>query len=148
MATLIERALGLWSSPLPPGDAGLEAFRTVYTDPVVVNGTPTALTVLLDRARMMQTAFAGLTCTVLEQLEAPGRLAFAFRLSGRLVGPLTTPLGALPPTGRSAEVAGMDIFVLDGDRVAAVWALADHLTLLAEAGAVSPLPPLTAAPTG
>ena len=146
MATFLERALGLWSRPLPRGDAGLEAFRTVYADPVLVNGTPTDLTVLVDRARMMQAALDGLRHTVLEEVEAPGRLAFAFRISGRLVGPLTTPLGDLPPTGRTVEVAGMDIFVVDDDRVTAVWALADHLTLLVEAGAVSPLPPLTPDP--
>ena len=147
MATFIERALRLWSRPLPPGDAGLEAFRAVYADPVLVNGVPTDLTVLVDRARMMQAAFDGLHHTVLEEVEAPGRLAFAFRISGRLVGPLTTPLGDLPPTGTAVELAGMDIFVLDDDRITAVWALADHLALLAEAGAVSPLPPATPVPT-
>ena len=146
MATILERALALWSRPLPPGDAGLTSFRAVYADPVLVNGVPTDLTVLVDRARMMHGAFDALSHTVLERVEAPGGLAFAFRISGRLVGPLTTPLGDLPPTGRTVEVAGMDIFVVDDDRVTAVWALADHLTLLVEAGAVSRLPALTPGP--
>lgn len=144
MATFLERALGLWSRPLPAGDAGLEAFRALYADPVLVNGTPTDLTVLCDRARMMQAAFDGLRHTVLEEVEAPGRLAFAFRISGRLVGPLATPIGDLPPHGRTVDVVGMDIFVVDEqrDRVTAIWALADHLTLLVEAGAVPSLPPV------
>jgi hypothetical protein len=140
VSSFIDRALALWGRPLPPGDAALEAFRAVYTDPVQVNGTPTALSVLVERAQMMQAAFDGLRHTVLEEFEAPGRVAFAFRISGRLVGPLTTPLGELAPTGGDVEVAGMDIFVVDEarDRVSGVWALADYLTLLVEAGAVSP----------
>jgi hypothetical protein len=148
--THIERALQLWGQPLPPGDAAVEAFRAVYADPVLVNGSPTAVSVLVDRARMMQAAFEDLGHTVLEQLEAPGRLAFAFRISGRLVGPLATPLGELAPTGSRVEVVGMDIFVLDeeADRVAAIWALADYLSLLLEAGAVSRLTEATAPPAG
>ena len=138
----LSRALRLWGEPLPDGDAGLQAFRSVYTDPVFVNGDPTSLSVLLDRARMLQRAFEGLRHTVLEQFEAPGRLAFAFRISGRHRGPLMTPLGVLEPTGAELEVAGMDIFVLDEDleRVSAIWALADYLTLLVQAGAVDRLP--------
>jgi predicted ester cyclase len=139
MSSMIERALALWGRPLPAGGAALEAFRAVYADPVLVNGTSTPLMVLVERAQMMQVAFDGLRHTVLEQFEAPGRLAFAFRISGRLVGPLTTPLGELPPTGAEVQVAGMDIFVVDEDRVTAVWALADYLTLLIDAGAVSRL---------
>ena len=144
MSSFIDRALALWSEPLPSGDAALEAFRAVYADPLMVNGTPTALMVLVERAQMMQAAFEGLRHTVLEQFEAPGRLAFAFRISGRLVGPLVTPLGELTPTGAEVEVAGMDIFVVEEDRVTAVWALADYLTLLKDAGAVSLLPPSVA----
>jgi predicted ester cyclase len=141
VSSFIERALALWGRPLPPGDAALEAFRAVYADPLMVNGAPTALIVLVERARMMQAAFDGLRHTVLEEFEAPGRLAFAFRIAGRRVGPMVTPLGELAPTGAEVEVAGIDIFVVDEDRVTAVWALADYLALLMDAKAVSPLPP-------
>jgi len=138
----VSRALRLWGEPVPDGEAGVQAFRSVYTDPVLVNGEPTSLGVLVDRARMLQQAFEGLRHTVVEQFEAPGRLAFAFRLSGRHRGPLVTPLGVLQPTGAELEVAGMDIFVIDEDldRVSAIWALADYLTLLLQAGAVARLP--------
>jgi predicted ester cyclase len=151
VSSFIDRALSLWSHPLPPGDAALEAFRRVYADPVLVNGTPTAVTVLVERARMLQAAFDGFQHTTHEVVEAPGRLAFAFRISGRLVGPLVTPLGVLPPTGGEVELAGMDIFVFDDDRVTAVWALTDYLTPLIDAGAAvrlpaSPTPPSRSAP--
>ena len=141
VARFVDRALRLWGQPLPPGDEGLEAFRAVYADPVQLNGADTALSVLLDRSRMMQAAFTDLRHTVLEEVETPGRLAFAFRISGRHVGPLTTPLGELAPTGSAVDVAGIDIFVIDEqqDRVTAIWAQADYLSLLIAAGAVSRL---------
>ena len=129
----------LWHDPLPAGDAALEAFRGVYRDPLVVNGVSTPLSELVDRARMMQSAFDSLQHELLEFTAGDGREAFAFRLSGRLVGPLTTPLGVIEPTGQELAVLGMDVFVLDGDRVGAVWALADYLSLLLATGAVTPL---------
>lgn len=147
MSSFIDQALSLWGQPLPAGDAALEAFRRVYADPVLVNGTPTAVTVLVERARMLQAAFDGLQHTTHEVVEAPGRLAFAFRISGRLVGPLVTPLGVLPPTGARVELAGMDIFVIDDNRVTAVWALTDYLTPLIDAGAAARLPPSPTPPS-
>jgi hypothetical protein len=93
---------------------------------------------LVDRARMMQRAFEGLRHHIDERVEAPGRRAFAFRISGRHVGPLVTPLGEIAATGRVIEVAGMDIFLVDddADRVTGVWAVADYLGLLMQAGVV------------
>ena len=134
----IERALPLWAGPLAPGDAGLAAFAEVYTDPVTVNGSPTPLQVLVDRARMLQGAFDHLGHELLAQVDEPGRCSFAFRLSGRHVGPLATPLGEVAPTGRELEALAMDIFVLQGDgRVAEIWAVADYLGLLQGAAAVT-----------
>lgn len=139
MSRYISRALGLWGTDVPAGDAGLEAFREVYTDPIDVNGESTPLQVLVDRARMMRSAFVPMRHEVLEQFEAPGRLAFAFRIIGRHVGPIATPLGTIEASGADVEIAGMDIFVIDeeADRVRAVWALADYLGLLIQASAVA-----------
>ena len=141
MGDLVARALRLWGQPLPAGAGALEAFRTVYDDPVLVNGVETPLLVLVERARMMRAAFADLKHTVLDQVETPDRVAFAFRISGRHVGPLETPLGVLAPTGSPVDVAGLDLFVVDPqrDRVTAIHAQADHLSLLLAAGAVAPL---------
>src|SRR6476659_5871456 len=100
MAQLLQRALRLWAEPLPDGPAALAAFRTVYRDPLPVNGEVTEVQVLLDRARMLQGAFEGLRSTVHEHLVTPGRQAFAFQLSGRHTGPLTTPLGVVAPSGQ------------------------------------------------
>src|SRR4051794_39458222 len=113
MASLLERALRLWGEPLPDGPAALALFREVYADPLPVNGEVTEVQVLLDRARMLQGAFEGLRHTVHEHLVTPGRQAFAFELSGRHTGPLTTPLGVLAPTGREITVTGLDVFLVD-----------------------------------
>jgi len=139
VSTYISRALGLWGADVPDGAAGLTAFRAVYADPITINGEQTPLQVLVDRAQMMRSAFAGLRHDVLEELESPGRVAFAFRITGRHVGPLATPLGTIAASGKRVEIAGMDIFVVDQarDRVTAVWAQADYLALLIQASAVS-----------
>ena len=138
MSHLVDRALRLWSEPLPEGDDAMAAFRTVYTDPLDVNGEATALQVVVDRARMLQLALEGTTHHVKEWFEAPGRQAFAFRITGRHVGPLQTPLGEIAATGREVTLDGMDIFVVDDEavRVTGVWAIADFLDLLMQAGAV------------
>jgi SnoaL-like polyketide cyclase len=137
MVDLIDRALRLWSDPVPVGDEGVAAFRTVYTDPLRVNGVPTALVELVDRARMVQSALDPLRHEQFEQFEAPGQCAFAFRLYGRHVGALVTPLGDVAATGRMVEMRGMDIFELDDGLVAGVWAIADWLALLSQAGTVA-----------
>jgi hypothetical protein len=58
------------------------------------------------------------------------------------VGRLETPLGQTAPTGRELQVDGMDIFLVDeeADRVSGVWAIADFLGLLMQAGAFEPSP--------
>jgi predicted ester cyclase len=135
---ILERALHLWGDPLPAGSAALTAFREVYADPVTVNGEPTDLQVLVDRARMLQTAIVGIRHEVHEAVVTPGRRAFAFSISGRHAGPLASPVGTVEPSGRDVRVAGMDIFVVDEGRaeVTAIWAVADWLDLLVQAGAV------------
>src|SRR6185295_3870254 len=95
-ADITARALALWGQPVPDGQGGIDAFRALYTDPVTVNGTDTDLGVLVDRARMLQGALSDLHHDVHEIVATPGRRAFAFTITGRHTGPLTTPLGEVP----------------------------------------------------
>jgi predicted ester cyclase len=133
----VDRALRLWTEPLAEGEDALATFQTVYVDPLEVNGVQTPLQELADRARMLQRAFEGLQHEILERFDSPERSAFAFRLSGRHLGLLTTPLGDVAPTGRLLDFVGMDIFAIRNDRVFAVWAVADYLGLLMRAEAVA-----------
>jgi hypothetical protein len=118
------------------GDDGLRAFLTVYADPLVVNGSETPLVDLVERARMLQRAIEPLHHEKFQEFDAPGRAAFAFRLHGRHVGPLRTPLGDVAATGMELEMRGMDILELDDDFIVAVWAVGDWLPSLSAARAV------------
>jgi predicted ester cyclase len=135
---LVERAMRLWTEPIPADDASaLAAFATVYADPVVVNGARTPLPAIVDRARMMQGAFAGLGAEIQELVTTGDQVAFAFRLSGRHVGAFATPIGTAAATGHEFTVQAIDIFVLAADRVARIYAVADLLDLLRQADAVT-----------
>ena len=138
MTDLVDRALALWSTPLAQGDAALAAFRSVYADPLTVNGSSTPLQVLVDRARMMQGALQDLRHQIDERCDTPGRRAFAFRILGRHVGPFLTPFGDIAATGRPVELMGMDIFLINEEegRITGVWAIADYLGLLRQMDAI------------
>jgi ketosteroid isomerase-like protein len=135
---LVERLMGLWSAPLPDDEAAaLDAFRAVYTDPVVLNGTTTALVDLLARARAMQAAYTGLHHELLERVEAPDRLVIAFRLRGTHTGPLPTALGTVAATGRAIDAQVIDILHLVDGRVAGITMVGDELGLLRGLDAVA-----------
>jgi predicted ester cyclase len=142
MNPIIDRALPLRAEATPADDAtALGAFGLVYTDPVRVNGEPTALIELVRRARMLQEAFTGLHHELVAAVDEGDRCSFAFRLSGRHTGTLDTPLGPVAATGRPLSVVGLDVFTLRDGRVAEVWAVADMLGLLINAGALRALAP-------
>jgi len=128
---LIEHPLRLWSEPLDDAVA-LDAFRAVYTDPVLVNGQLTELGELVARARMLKAAIAPIHHRIRSTVVTPSRVAIAFTISGCHVGTLASPLGELPATHRDVAVTGLDIFELEqgSGRVAAVWAVADWPSLL------------------
>jgi hypothetical protein len=63
-------------------------------------------------------------------------VAVVFRLAGRQVGPLETPAGRVPPTGRRVDVRTIDVLTLTDGRISGIWMVADWLSALAAAGAV------------
>jgi predicted ester cyclase len=64
-------------------------------------------------------------------VETDGKVGVAFRLRGRQVGTLTTPLGGLPPTGRIIDLRVIDILTITDGRISDVWMAADELGALA-----------------
>jgi predicted ester cyclase len=127
---LLERLLPLWTQPVESRDDAADAFRTVYADPVVVNGTEMLITDLVGRARSVQQAFDGLSMEILDTVEAPGRVVVAFLMRGRHVGPFVSPLGTVAPTGREIEVRTIDVLVVRDGLVRAIWVVSDDLGLL------------------
>jgi hypothetical protein len=126
--TIEQRLLDLWARPPDGHDDPLAAFRELYTDPVTINGTPVAVGDLVARARALHVAFSSHAIELVERIETPGKLAIAFRHTARHTGAWGTPLGELPPTGRTVTGLGIDLLTIDSDgRVSAIWVLADEL---------------------
>ena len=132
----VDRLLRLWSEPLPDGGAAEEAFRAVYTDPVTVNGTPLTAADLVTRARAVQGTFEQVERRVVSVVEEGDRVAVAFRMGGRQVGPFATSAGPLPPTGRQLELRVIDVLTLTDGRISDIWMVADELGALAGLDAV------------
>jgi len=132
-----QRLLRLWTDPLPeaPG-AAAAAFRELYTDPVTVNGAPVTSADLVARARAIQEALERPEREVLSVVDAGASVAIAFRLAGRQVGPLQTPAGRIPPTGRRVDLQIIDVLTLTGGRISEIRMVADWLGALAAVGAV------------
>jgi hypothetical protein len=137
MREVLDRAMELWSEPIPDGDAGVARFATVYADPVSVNGQDVPLSTLVDRARVMSAVVSDRSTEVHDVVEGPGYLAAAFAIRARHTGPWTAPDGTVrPATGQEVVVQGLDIFRFDADgRVRTIWAvndLGDALTRIPE----------------
>ena len=129
--------LALWTEPLPADDAAATAaFARLYTDPVVVNGVPLTPAAMVERARALQAAFAERRTVVHDVVTAPGRLVLAFEMHVRHTGPLRTPLGDVPATGRTAVSRAIDVLTVGADdRIAAVRVVSDELGMLTQLGA-------------
>jgi hypothetical protein len=135
MAFDIGGLLRLWTDPLP-GEAE-EAFRAYYTDPVRVNGGLLTAADLVARATALRAAFDNPEREILDLVETDGKVAVAFRIRGRHVGPLTTSLGPVPATGRVLDLRVIDILTVTDGRISEVWMTADELGALSAAGAVT-----------
>jgi ketosteroid isomerase-like protein len=72
---------------------------------------------------------------VLDVCDAGDKVAVAFRLSGRQVGPMGTAAGVLPPTGQDIALRVIDILTLTDGRISEITMVADELGALAAVGA-------------
>jgi hypothetical protein len=133
----IAALLDLWTRPHQDAAAAAAAFRRLYTDPVLVNGSPLTADQLVERAVALQATFDGVRREVLDVCDAGGKVAVAFRLEGRHVGPLATSAGVLAPTGRLASLRVIDILTLTDGRISGITMVADELGALAALDAVA-----------
>jgi ketosteroid isomerase-like protein len=132
----IQALLDLWTRlPADPSEAA-DAFRILYTDPVVVNGATLTADDLVARAHALQQTYSPLRREVLDVCDAGDKVAVAFRLGGRQVGPLHTAAGVLEPTGQEITQRVMDILTLTDGRISEITMVADELGALAAVGAV------------
>lgn len=136
MAVSFEEITALWTKPVAEGAAGVAAFKQFYAERVKVNGVEVPVEALVERARGMQSVFSELNSTLLSKVETPTHLAMVFKMSGRHVGPLPTPMGVLPPTGKMTERQVMDLITIQDGKIVEVWMCADELGALAGIGAL------------
>ena len=72
----------------------------------------------------------------LDGAQGNGKVALAFRMGGRQVGPLSTAVGPLAPTGQHLQLRVIDVLTLSDGRISAINMVADELGALAAVGAV------------
>jgi len=131
----VDRIMNLWQSPVPDGPAAEAAFGSCYADPLTVNGAPMTLAGLVARARSLQASFSDIRAEVLDVVAAPERVVVGFLMHVRHSGPVATPTGTLPATGREAAVRTIDILTVRGDKITDIVVVADELCLLTGLGA-------------
>ena len=138
----MDRLMDAWVALPPDDETALTAFRAVYADPVLVNGTAMSCEDLVGRARALHRAFDNLDMELLDRFDAPGRSAIAHRSRGRHVGPVATPLGELAPTGRAFESnLTIDMLTIVDDKVTEIWVVGDDLGRLTQLGALGLVQP-------
>jgi predicted ester cyclase len=134
MDELLDRLLALWIEPVAQRPDAVARFAEVYADPVTVNGVAMPLGALVERARGVRRTYAGLTMDEVHRMADGDRLAVAFVMVGRHVGPLATPFGEVAPTGRDVRIRVTDILTVADGRVVDIWMIADELDLLRQLG--------------
>ena len=146
----IEKLLRLWTDSLPQDDdEAADAFRRMYADPVIVNGTPLDVADMVARARVTQAALAEPEREVLAVVESSDAVAVAFRLAGRHVRPLGTPAGRPPASGARIHPRVSGVLSIAEGRISAIWMVGDWLGPLAPTGMVQVQPsPVSTGPTG
>jgi predicted ester cyclase len=133
----IDQLLALWSEPHPDADSAAAAFARLYTDPVTINGSPMTIADLVARAEALRATLPDVRREVLDVCQAGDKVAVAFRLTGRQVGPLGTAAGTLPATGREICLRVIDLLTLTDGRISSLWMVADELGALAAIDAVA-----------
>jgi hypothetical protein len=135
-ASLEERLFDLWTVPPQARDDPEAAFRELYDDPVLINGTPVAVVDLVARAQALHVAFNEHDIRIVERIEEPGKLAIAFRHTARHTGPWATPVGVVEPTDKIVSGLGIDLLTVRDHRVVGIWVLADELQRLMQVQAL------------
>jgi len=133
---LVDRLMDVWLNPPVDDNAGVAAFRALYTDPVDVNGASFTAADLLARARALHRTYSDLRHELLDAVVAPGRLVVAFRMRGKHTGPLVTPLGTVAPTGADVAIRTIDVLSVVDGRIAAVCVVGDEFGTLVGIGAL------------
>jgi hypothetical protein len=130
----LDRVMTLWAEPVPAGPAGEEAFGACYAAELTVNDAPFSRSALVARARALQAAYSAIRPGIRRVVVAPDVLVVAFDMHVTHTGTLTTPLGPVAATGRTAVARTIDILTVRAGRITDIVVVADELGLLTGLG--------------
>jgi steroid delta-isomerase-like uncharacterized protein len=112
-------------------DSVAELATPDYVEHDPVPGQGEGLAGLTDRIRLLTSAFA--PRFEIEDLVAEGdRVVVRWTHTGTHIG----DFAGIPPTGRSFQIAGIDIYRIESGRLAEHWHVIDELRLLQQIGVV------------
>jgi predicted ester cyclase len=122
-------------------DAMLSSDRAVLkeicTDDVefVVPGTEaTGVDAIVRYNDVFLKAFPDASHEIVSRLEAMGAIVLEIRYRGTNTGPMVTPQGELPATGRSADIPGCMILRTQGGKVASFHGYFDQMGFMQQLG--------------
>ena len=84
---------------------------------------------LKDRVRILTEALSP-TFTIEDMIAEGDRVVVRWTNRGTHVAPFI----GIPPTGRTFEIAGIDVYRVENDRLAEHWHVVDQLTMLQQLG--------------
>jgi steroid delta-isomerase-like uncharacterized protein len=110
-------------------------------DPGVESVTPTGPIHGRDAFRaygeVFRTAFPDSRMTIVSAMESGSTVAAEGRYTGAQTGPLVTPQGEIPPSGRSIDLPYADFFRFEGGRIVSHHVYYDQVTFLTQLGLMS-----------
>jgi hypothetical protein len=126
------------------GAGSLDAADEIMAVGCISHGPGTPPVVGTDsikqQANLLRAAVPDLRVDLEDQLAEGDRVASRWNGSGTNTGPLRTPTGSVPPTGRPVAFSEIRIDRFEQGRIVESWFLPDRLTLWQQLGLV-PSPP-------
>ncbi|MEV4137085.1 ester cyclase [Dactylosporangium sp. NPDC049742] len=132
----LDAVLALWDRPVGSRTDAAADFRKWYADPVPVNGSPVSADALVERAQVLQVAFADRRTELVHRVEAAGRLVIGFFMHVRHVGAYDTPLGRVEATGRQLKIRVTDILTVEDGKITEIWVMSDEVDVMRQLGVV------------
>ena len=108
----------------------------LYSANLAVNGEPSGPDDVKAVLGMFRTAFSDMSFEIKEQFAVGDLVVTRLEQSGTHTGPLESPLGVIPPTGRTFTIGGIEIHRIADGKVADAWAQFDLLGLYQALGAL------------
>jgi len=120
-------------------EANLDLLDNIYSPDVVVHDpsqpqTIVGLEALKNQYRGTHTAVPDVKFSLDDMYVKGDKIAWVFTMSGTITGPFRTPLGDLPPTGKTFRLSGVAIDRIVEGKIAEEWVYYNVLDILQPMG--------------